>query len=842
MKAIVITILFFCTTQFFYSQEEDGVVSLALPIRNSLTYNQYAINPTFSFVRQQNKYISITNKREWIQFENAPLTYLASYSGRFRENIGIGVGLFQQNYGVLTTFGGIVNFAYNAQLNRDSNLTFGINVGAYSSGINNGNVVTNNPDPSLDNIPSNFLLSVSPGINYGTAFVDFGVTINNAILYNFSTSELIQDNPEQGIQGHIMYTGYMYSNSFIDESKFTGLARVEFRDENTNITGTAMLTIPMGIWAQVGYSSLYGLHGGFGLNITQQISIEYNYEKAMGSLSNFGSAHELTLAYKFANKERYDYSREDDVSGLFTTNKKKKNTAKPTNTKAEANRKASAIAKAEAEEQARIAAEAKAQQEAQEQARIAAEAKAQQEAQEQARITAEAKAQQEAQEQARIAAEAKAQQEAQEQARIAAEAKAQQKAQEQARIAAEAKAQQEAQEQARIAAEAKAQQEAQEQARIAAEAKVQQEAQEQARIAAEAKAQQEAQEQARIAAETKAQQEAQEQARIAAEAKAQQEAQEQERIAAEAKAQQEAQEQANENIIPEATDALAKSMNDLANETENSKEVQADLLNELKALVASKDQDLKDLKEENDLSEQGIYMEPKPFKSISAENAKLEAIKSDLDNAIKSRSSKIKELEELYEQRQQIDTIEMDEVSLFYKKTIQKLKSEQATAIKTKTDLEAQLIDIKVATDYERKRRIKRAAYKNEEDRYSQDRATLKAIKENTELSSEPLTKDDFDFGEERSGNIEIMKNVANVDEGYYMILAVHNDVSKRDEFLRKAVASGESNINFFYDVNTSKYYIYANKFDNINEANQAQKTKGLKAYNNKMSIVKIED
>ncbi|PNQ72337.1 hypothetical protein C1T31_12370 [Hanstruepera neustonica] len=793
MKTIVLTILFFCITQILHSQNEDGVVSLALPVRNSLTYNQFAVNPTFSFVRQQNKYINITNKREWMQFDDAPLTYFAGYSGRFRENIGAGISLFQQNYGVLTTFGGILNFAYNAQLNTDSNLTFGINVGAYSSGINNGRIVTNEADPSLNNMPSNFLLSVSPGINYGTAFLDFGVSVQNAILYNFSTSELFKEDPEQSIQAHFMYTGYMYSNSFFDESKFTGRVIAQFKDDNTVFSGTAMLTIPLGIWAQAGYNTLYGVHGGIGLNITKNISIEYNYEKAMGDLSNFGSAHELTLAYKFNNRERYDYSREDDVSALIAPTKKK-NTAKPTNTEAEANRRASEQAK--------------------EQARLAAESKAQQEAQERARLAAEAKAQQEAEEQARLAAEAKAQQEAQEQARLAAEAKAQQEAQEQARIAAEAKAQQEAQEQARLAAEAKAQQEAQEQARIAAEAKAQQEAEEQARLAAEAKAQQEAEEQARLAAETKAQEEAEEQARLAE----------------------------NEDALPNATDVLGISMNELAQSTEDSKKTQTDLLARLKDVVDSKNQDLKDLKEENDLSEQGIYMEPKPFKSLSEENRKLEAIKTDLETAISERSAKIKELEELYEQRQQIDTIEMDEVNLFYRKTIKELKSEQAVALKTKSDLEAKLVEIKIATDYERKRRIKRAAYKNEEDRLAQDKSTLKYIRENTPLSDTPLTKDDFDFGENRSGNIEILKNVQNVENGFYMILAVHNDTEKRDEFLRKAVASGQKNINFFYDVNTSKYYIYHEKFDSIDQANQAQQSKGSQPYNDKISIVKIEN
>jgi len=222
---LLVLILCVCSIQSFYSQEDDGVVSLAIPSRNSLTFNRFAINPTFSFVREQTKYVSIYNKRELVQFENAPLTYLASYSGRFAENIGAGIGLFQQNYGVLTTFGGILNFAYNARLDRNSNLTFGLNVGAYKSGINTSNIVTNFDDPSLQNVPENILLTINPGINYGTEFLDFGVSVNDLALYNFESSELIQDNPEQSIQAHVMYTGYIDSKGFFDESKFSGLLR-----------------------------------------------------------------------------------------------------------------------------------------------------------------------------------------------------------------------------------------------------------------------------------------------------------------------------------------------------------------------------------------------------------------------------------------------------------------------------------------------------------------------------------------------------------------------------------------------------------------------------------------
>ncbi|WP_421291857.1 signal recognition particle-docking protein FtsY [Aeromonas taiwanensis] len=137
-----------------------------------------------------------------------------------------------------------------------------------------------------------------------------------------------------------------------------------------------------------------------------------------------------------------------------------------------------------AEEEARLAAEAR----AAEEARVAAEARAAEEA----RLAAEARAAEEA----RLAAEARAAEEA----RIAAEARAA----EETRIAAEAQAAEEA----RLAAEAQAA----EAARLAAEAR----AAEEARLAAEARAAEEA----RLAAEAQAAEEA----RIAAEAQAAEEA------------------------------------------------------------------------------------------------------------------------------------------------------------------------------------------------------------------------------------------------------------------------------------------------------------------------------
>ncbi|MFG6687445.1 PorP/SprF family type IX secretion system membrane protein [Mariniflexile sp. HNIBRBA6329] len=846
IKRLLYIVTFICAAQILHAQQEDGVVAFKLPVRNSLKFNKYAINPTFSLVREQNKYLSFTNKREWVQFENAPQTYLFSYSGRFSENTGVGIGLFQQNYGVLTTFGGVINYAYNAVLDRDSNLTFGMNLGFYKSGINEGNVITNFPDPSLQNIPSNMLITVNPGINYGTTFFDFGVSLNNIVTYNLKTSQILKENPEQSIQGHIMYTGYVDSRGFFDNSKFSGLVRSEFKKEQTVLSGIMMLTTAKGIWGQAGYNTLYGMSAGIGLNITSQIALEYNFEKEVGDLSTFGNSHEITLAFRFNKKYRYNYGDEDeDDVALISPARKSRSTSSKRNTSNGGKVDREAIA--ESKKQAR--AEALAKLEAKKAARLqsieAAKSKqttdTQAKAEEAANIKLAQEAQTKADEEAKIklAEETKAKTEEATRVKLAQEAKA--KAEEAARVklAQEAKAKAEEAARIKLAEEAKAK--AEEAARVKLVEETKAKAEEAARIKLAQESKAKAEEEARIKLAEEAKAKAEEAARV----KLAQEAQAKAEEAARIKAEQEAkikQEELDAALILVPTDATGIAMNNLSKLATDSKIKQEELLIKLNETVANREKDLKDLKEENDLSEQGIYKEPKPFKSVSAENAALESLTIEIDDIIKSQDLKIKELENLYKERLKKVPNEEDSVNMIYLNEILILKEAQAKAKRSKETLVSELESIKIATEIERKRRIKRAAYDNEQDRYNKDKLALEQIKKFTETSAVPLKKEDFDFGDAQSDNIKIVKDIRNVESGYYLVLAVHSDVAKRDEFLTKAVAAGQNNINFFYDVATSKYYIYYEKFDDINNARNAMQSKGSTPYNANMSMVKIEN
>ncbi len=682
MKTIPIHIilLFFCL-KTGYSQSDNGVVALDIPVRNSLTFNRYVANPTFSFVREQNKYITATSKREMLGIEDGPLTYFFNYSGRIKENIGAGIGVFQQNYGVLTTFGGIINFAYNARIQEDSNFTFGMNIGAYRSGLNSGNVITNIDDPALNNIPSNFLLTVNPGLNYGTGFMDFGISYNNIVTYNFNASALVEENPKQGLQGHIMYTGYIGGYGFFGNSKFSALAESEFQKETTIVSGAIMITIPKGIWAQVSYNTQYGASGGLGVNITPQIAIEYNYEKPFVGLSDFGASHEITLAYRFKNNNYYDYSRDDELAGLLTFEKKERKVSKT-----------------------------------------------------QEKTTTD--------------------------------------------------------NQDRIATEEQAMQVAEEQPRIAAQEQIIVDTEEQARLVAE--------EEVRIAAE--------------------------------------------KLLISNPTDNVGKSISALTLETERSNETQIQLIVDLESAVAIKENDLKELKEENDLSEQNIYVAPKPFKSLSEENEAIERLKISLDTIRSDQNKKIAALESLLAERVISFTDPIDETNLYFKNKINILKLEQEKAIRNRDLLVSSLEQISIATDFERKRRIKRATFDNAQDRYTQDRNTLDSLKQNVTLRINQLSLEVIDFGRERNNNIQILKNIEQTESGYYLILAIHSTVIKRDKFLVQVISSGNKEVDFFFNVSTSEYYIYSKRFDNINETQRELASKSDEPYNEKLNIIKIEN
>ena len=221
--------------------------------------------------------------------------------------------------------------------------------------------------------------------------------------------------------------------------------------------------------------------------------------------------------------------------------------------------------------------------------------------------------------------------------------------------------------------------------------------------------------------------------------------------------------------------------------------------------------------------------------------ALLNNLKAEIAIVNQNQNQLLSNFKALYEERIKKVPNKNDALTLSYLQSIEQLKAEQAKAELSNKNLLATLEQIKVDTEIEKKRRIKRANFQNEDDRFARDQETLKRIKETTKLSATPLKPEDFDFGNEQL-NMQIIKNIKNVETGYYIVYAVHADVAKRDAFLTKTVAAGENKVNFFFDVKSSNYFIYTTRFDVLEEATKTLESRGNKPYNAKMVVIKVEN
>jgi type IX secretion system PorP/SprF family membrane protein len=1052
--------------------QESGVVSFSLPTQNSLKFNKYTINPTFSFVKEDQSIISLYNKIQWVGVDNAPLTYFLTYSGKFSEQNSFGIGAFKQNYGILSTTGAIVNYAHNVTFTDDSNLTFGLNLGIYQSGPNKSKIITKFLDPKIEDLVSNTLLSISPGINYGIGLFDLGLSYKNAVLYNFKNSQNVNPNSEKSIEGHIMYTGFLSSNGFLDESKFSGLVRVEKKTDKTVFSGIFSFEAPSLGWLQAGYNNLNGVSAGLGANITKNISVGYNLEKTLGDFSGLGISHEIYLAYMFDKNDFYSSGGTNSGGVTYTPTKEAKEPAKEPVVReksaaeleleknsqiaeqkrqesiaknkqlladAEADKilkakqlaelraanKAKSIADAQAAEDAKKLADAKALSDAKarvaanknntsantaENAKLAAAEKARLEAEriqneknviEKAKLDAQNKLKNDADEKARkeaarlqkikddlvnarLAALEKAKNDkldtskvdAAEKARLSKEAKQNAEAErlqklkdasdkvradaaEKLRISNENKANanatkaeadriakekavaakllsdasaKEKAESAKLKAEAdkaaKAEsdriakekadaaklisdasaKEKAESAKVKAEAdkaaktesdriakekadaaklisdasakekaeaaKVKAEADKAAKAEADRqkaeaalktkndleKAKADAAEKLKIDKENKAKSEADrlqkikdaadkvknaaaEKLRIDSENKAKSEADRLQKIkdaAEKAKADAEAarlakdaqeKEQASKSKEDKALDQM-KSIVDDANKSNR------ELLDKLTKTVNDKEAELQELKDLNNDPSKAATQKPKEFVSSVVQVKALNDLKNELSESSKTQTVLINNLEE------QFATLpnKTDKVISEFNKKIQNLKAEALKSDQFRIDLIAKLDKIKVESDIEKKRRIKRAESLNLQGQYSIDREALRKIRENTPPTTVALKVTDLDFGDIGKNEVQIIKKVENIDSGYYLILAVHDDVVKRDAFLAKMVASGKRNIDFFFNKSTGKYMIYLEKYFELNDAKRALETKEDKPYNSKMTMVKVEN
>lgn len=305
--------------------QETPVLTFTIPTQNTLQNNRFLINPAFSKVRETDTYLSLYHRSQWTEFDDAPEFYMVSYTGKHKERAGVGIGLYQQNIGIITSFGGIANYAYTIPIQEKIALTFGFNLAYYSSGVNRNKAVTNETDPLILSLRNKSILTINPGINITWGSFDMGVYAENLVDYDFKTSKTVKEYSEKTYTGHLMYHHAMMNQDGLFENGFFRLLlRGKMnKTDDFKYGGSLLVNFPYLGWIQAGVDDYFGVGIGAGAHLTKKLSLGYVYERVINDgLVNFGPTHEIAITYRFGGDDLFDYKRKG-MPAQVTNNSKK---------------------------------------------------------------------------------------------------------------------------------------------------------------------------------------------------------------------------------------------------------------------------------------------------------------------------------------------------------------------------------------------------------------------------------------------------------------------------------------------------------------------------------------
>jgi LysM repeat protein len=337
------------------------------------------------------------------------------------------------------------------------------------------------------------------------------------------------------------------------------------------------------------------------------------------------------------------------------------------------------------------------------------------------------------------------------------------------------------------------------------------------------------------------------------------------------------QKEMNQKIIK--INDLKVNLNDMNGSRENSveklrlvleanKNVQDILMAKLDSLVNTMNNDLVELKRMDILNvDESKRLEKKSYESIGKTSELSSQLKKELAENRKAYAGLMNKVEK----------IAVEENQEYKKKIRESEKNSNVTSIQQRLSLDEikrykieqeqgdaknQLLISKIDSldtqkQIEVKRHISKATYYSMEARKFDDKLALVKLKKyqdeaikksNSSETSKAVSLEEMrrelkenPFKNEKNVKIEVYDNLKEVSNGYYLVLGIFTDATLRDKLIMKLIDSGDFNASFFFNINSLSYYVYSDKFQNMEEVlYQCKKKEEDELYKN-VVIAKLE-
>ncbi|MCV2487162.1 LysM peptidoglycan-binding domain-containing protein [Flavobacterium sp. SH_e] len=340
------------------------------------------------------------------------------------------------------------------------------------------------------------------------------------------------------------------------------------------------------------------------------------------------------------------------------------------------------------------------------------------------------------------------------------------------------------------------------------------------------------------------------------------------------------QKEMNQKIIK--INDLKVNLNDMNGSKENSveklrlvleanKNVQDILMAKLDSLVNSMNDDLKELKRMDILNvEESKRLEKQSSEGINKTNELSSQLKKELAENRKAYAGLMNKVEKIaveenqeYKRKIRESEKNTNTASLQQRlslEEIKKYKAEQELGDKQNQLLIAKIDSLDTQKKIEVKRHISKASFYSMEARKFDDKLALVKLKkyqdeavkkqkkngadENSKtISLEEMKQElkDNPLRTDKTVKVEVYDNLREVSNGYYLVLGIFTDAVDRDKLIMKLIDSGAFNASFFFNINSLSYYVYSDKYENMEEVLYECKKKEEDVLYKEIIIAKVE-
>ncbi|NAS30866.1 type IX secretion system membrane protein PorP/SprF [Flavobacteriaceae bacterium R38] len=257
------------------SNAQTTTIPLDFRQHNLVKYNRSLLNPAFSFIDSEHQQVSVWSRFQWTSLELPPTSVFANYTRRIGENNGIGIGVFQHDFGIFTANGLLLNYSRVFNLSRETHLTIGINVIPIQRSIDRNNFSVEEFNMLPESVRADaYIVRAMPGINFRTKNFNIGIVSENLFDYNFTQSDTDTSFDDKILLIHAGYDFRLESSyDFLDDAKFRiGAYAKTIPTVDNQLGGNLFLDTKIG-WAQAGYNSFYGPSFGLGAKLFDALAI-----------------------------------------------------------------------------------------------------------------------------------------------------------------------------------------------------------------------------------------------------------------------------------------------------------------------------------------------------------------------------------------------------------------------------------------------------------------------------------------------------------------------------------------------------------------------------------------